>query len=75
MKKEKSNPRMPSKKDPYAVLGVSNSASDEDVKKAYRQLALKWHPDKHVANNNQAEATKRFKVCFGAKKCVCVYVF
>ena len=63
---------MPSEKDPYAILGVSSSASDEDVKKAYRQLALKWHPDKHVANNNQAEATKRFKVGLGRSKTVWV---
>jgi DnaJ like chaperone protein len=36
----------PNKKDPYSVLGIDSSASDEDVKKAYRQCAMMNHPDK-----------------------------
>lgn len=32
--------------DPYKVLGVSRQASESEIKRAYRQLALKWHPDK-----------------------------
>jgi molecular chaperone DnaJ len=46
-------------RDPYDVLGVSRSASDEEIKKAYKAASRKWHPDSNLDNQEYAE--ERFK--------------
>ena len=50
---------MAQKRDYYEVLGVSKSATDEELKKAYRRLAKKYHPDANP--DNKAEAERKFK--------------
>ena len=50
---------MATKTDYYDILGISKSASADEIKKAYRKQALEWHPDRHKDDKEAAE--KRFK--------------
>ena len=47
--------------DPYSLLGVDRDASDDEVKKAYRRLSRKYHPDANINNPHKEEAEAKFK--------------
>ena len=48
-------------RNPYDVLGVSPDATEEEIKKAYRALSRKYHPDANVNNPNREQAEEKFK--------------
>lgn len=50
-------------KDYYNILGVDRNASDDDIKKAFRKLSMKWHPDRHAndSEKEKKEAEEKFK--------------
>ena len=52
----------------YEVMEVDRNATDDELKKKYRKLALKWHPDKNADNID--EATLRFKEITAAYTCL-----
>lgn len=71
-------------KDLYKILGLARSCDAKDIKKAYRKLALQYHPDRHTGSSEEqrAEAEKQFKEVANAyeilsnpgecRQCVCI---
>ena len=55
---------MPVKQDYYELLGVSKNAGKEDLKRAYRKLAVKYHPDKNQGNSAAAEKFKQISEAY-----------
>ena len=61
-----------SKRDYYEVLGVAQNADEKEIKKAYRRIAMKFHPDRNSddpkADDKFKEATEAYEVLTNAEK-------
>lgn len=60
--------------DYYNILKVNKNATEDDLKKSYRKLAMKWHPDKNPNDKKEAEArfkqiSEAYEVCFSFELC------
>ncbi|MCI5057936.1 MAG: DnaJ domain-containing protein, partial [Flavobacteriales bacterium] len=65
--------RSKSKADPYTILGISRTAAEVEIKKAYRSLVKKYHPDKvaHLGEVHQKNAKERFQLIQTAYEKIC----
>jgi len=52
------------KKDYYNILGVNKSASEPEIKKAYKKLAMQWHPDRHQGDKKAEEKFKEINEAY-----------
>lgn len=55
------------RRDYYKILGVSRQADDSEINKAYRKLAIKWHPDRHPDEESKKKAQQKFMDIADAK--------